>query len=60
MVEQLTEKNLSLGEKIQELKEANAHYESLITLNEDIEFEHIELEKQLQRIGFVFRLYKYR
>ncbi|MCJ1283481.1 hypothetical protein MMC26_002810 [Xylographa opegraphella] len=48
MIEELTEKNLSLNEHLDELKAAVEDLESLKELNDELELNHMETEKQLQ------------
>lgn len=48
LLEQLTEKNLSLGEKIEELEATIDDLEALKELNDELESSHVETEKQLQ------------
>ena len=48
MIEELTEKNMSLSEKIDNMKIEIEDLESLKELNEEIETAHVETEKQLQ------------
>ncbi|MCJ1400874.1 hypothetical protein MMC11_004084 [Xylographa trunciseda] len=48
MIEDLTEKNLSLNEQFDELKAAVEDLESLKELNDELELNHMETEKQLQ------------
>lgn len=48
MVMQLTEKNLALGEKIEELRAANEDLEALKELSDELEENHVETERQLQ------------
>jgi dynactin 1 len=50
MIEQLTEKNLSMSEQIDELRNAVDDLQSLKELNDELEINHIEHEKQLQEI----------
>lgn len=53
MVEQLTEKNLALGESLTELKKSHSALEKIVEINEEVEQEQIEFEKQLQRMIIV-------
>ena len=48
MIEELTEKNLALNERIEELKIVIEDLESLKELNDELEVNHIETEKQMQ------------
>lgn len=48
MIEELTEKNMILAEKIDELRQNIEELESLKELNDELELNHIETEKQLQ------------
>ncbi|PWN51530.1 hypothetical protein IE53DRAFT_378882 [Violaceomyces palustris] len=48
MLEQLTERNLLLGEKIEEMQGIIEDLEALKELNDELEETHIETEKQLQ------------
>lgn len=48
LVEQLTEKNLSLTEKLDEIRMANDDLEALKELADELEENHMETEKQLQ------------
>lgn len=48
LVEQLTEKNLVLTEKMDELRMINDDLEALKELADELEENHIETEKQLQ------------
>ena len=48
MIEDLTEKNMSLSEKMEEMKLAIEDLESLKELNDELEINHTETEKQLQ------------
>ncbi|CAG8589226.1 1725_t:CDS:10, partial [Ambispora gerdemannii] len=48
MLEQLTEKNLAMGEKIEEMRIAIEDLEALKELNDELEESHVENEKQLQ------------
>jgi len=50
MIEQLTEKNMSMSEQVEELRNAVEDLESLKELNDEIEINHIEHEKQLQEV----------
>ncbi len=49
MVEKLTDKNLSLGEEVTELRSLVHHLEAVVRASEDIEDEHVAVETQLQR-----------
>lgn len=48
LVEQLTEKNLSLTEKLDEIRMINDDLEALKELADELEENHMETEKQLQ------------
>ncbi|KAF8982492.1 hypothetical protein BGZ46_001161 [Entomortierella lignicola] len=48
MIEQLSEKNIILGEKIEEMQSAIDDLEALKELNDELEENHSETEKQLQ------------
>ena len=48
MIEELTEKNLALNEQIDELRAAIEDLESLKELNDELEINHVETEKQMQ------------
>ncbi|KAJ3084482.1 hypothetical protein HK102_000645 [Quaeritorhiza haematococci] len=48
LIEQLTDKNLMLGERVEQMREAIEDLEALRDLNEEIEETHIETERQLQ------------
>ena len=48
IIEELTEKNMALAERIDELKVAIEDLESLKELNDELELNHTENEKQLQ------------
>jgi dynactin 1 len=48
LVEQLTEKNLALTEKLDELRMINDDLEALKELADELEENHMETEKQLQ------------
>ncbi|KAF9434926.1 hypothetical protein BGZ76_007186 [Entomortierella beljakovae] len=48
MIEQLSEKNIALGEKIEEMQSAIDDLEALKELNDELEENHSETEKQLQ------------
>lgn len=48
MLEQLTERNMTLQEKNEELRLALEHLETLKEVNDELEEAHIETEKQLQ------------
>ena len=47
-IEQLSEKNITLGEKIEEMQSAIDDLEALKELNDELEENHSETEKQLQ------------
>ncbi|KAL6717328.1 hypothetical protein ACLMJK_005243 [Lecanora helva] len=48
MIEELTERNMGLNEKMEELRQNIEELESLKELNDELEINHIENEKQLQ------------
>ena len=48
MIEELTEKNMSLVEKMDEMRQTIEDLESLKELNDELEVNHTETEKQLQ------------
>lgn len=48
MIEELTDKNMSLTEKLDDLRSTIEDLESLKELNDELEINHIETEKQLQ------------
>ncbi|KAG9306594.1 hypothetical protein G9A89_004791 [Geosiphon pyriformis] len=48
MLEQLTEKNLAMGDKLEEMRMTIEDLEALKELNDELEESHIENEKQLQ------------
>ena len=48
LVEQLTEKNLTLNEKMEEMRVAVEDLEALKELADELEENHMETEKQLQ------------
>ena len=48
MIEELTEKNMALNEKLDELRITIEDLESLKDLNDELEINHTETEKQLQ------------
>ncbi|KAG0017829.1 hypothetical protein BGZ81_010518 [Podila clonocystis] len=48
MIEQLSEKNIALGEKIEEMQSTIVDLEALKELNDELEENHSETEKQLQ------------
>ena len=50
MIEQLTEKNLSMTEQLEELRNTVEDMEALKDLNDELELSHIENEKQLQEM----------
>ncbi len=54
MVEKLTDKNLSLGEEVAELRSLVHHLEAVVRASEDIEDEHVAVETQLQRMRMEF------
>ncbi|KAI9889462.1 MAG: hypothetical protein M1814_005245 [Vezdaea aestivalis] len=48
MIEELTEKNMNISEQMEELRVAVEDLESLKELNDELEINHIETEKQMQ------------
>lgn len=48
MIEELTERNMALNEKMDELRQTIEDLESLKELNDELELNHVETEKQLQ------------
>ena len=48
LLEQLTERNLSLSEKLEEMAAELEDLEALKELNDELEESHVETEKQLQ------------
>ncbi|KAG9234899.1 dynein associated protein-domain-containing protein [Amylocarpus encephaloides] len=48
MIEELTEKNMAMGEHIDELKATIEDLESLKEVNDELEINHIETEKEMQ------------
>ena len=48
MIEELTAKNMTLTEKMDEMRQTIEDLESLKELNDDLEINHVEIEKQLQ------------
>jgi dynactin 1 len=48
MIEELTERNMSMNEEIEELKVAIEDLENLKELNDELEINHIETEKDMQ------------
>jgi dynactin 1 len=48
MIEELTEKNMSMSEQIEELRATIEDLESLKELNDELEINHIETEKEMQ------------
>ena len=48
MIEELTEKNMALNEKLDDLRMTIEDLEALKELNDELEINHIETEKQLQ------------
>ena len=48
MIEELTERNMALNEKMEEMKTTIEDLESLKELNDELEINHTETEKQLQ------------
>lgn len=57
MLEELTERNLSMAEHIDELKATIEELESLKELNDELEINHVETEKQMQEeLGMTIRI----
>lgn len=50
IIEELTERNLALSEQIEELKGTVEDLQDLKELNDELEYNHIENEKQLQEV----------
>jgi dynactin 1 len=50
MIEQLTDKNLSLSEQMDDLRKSVEHFQDLKELNDELEVNHVEHEKQLQEV----------
>ncbi|KAF1808791.1 hypothetical protein P152DRAFT_443203 [Eremomyces bilateralis CBS 781.70] len=50
MIEQLTERNFALTEQLEELKNMVDDLQSLTELNDELELNHVENEKQLQEV----------
>lgn len=50
LVEQLTERNLALGEQLEHLRNENDDLAALKELNDELEINHVEHEKQLQEV----------
>lgn len=48
LVEQLTERNMALGEQLEQLRAENQDLQALTELNDELEVNHVEHEKQLQ------------
>ena len=48
MLEELTERNLSYGEKVEELQATIEDLENLKELADELEINHVETEKQMQ------------
>ncbi|TVY55676.1 Dynactin, 150 kDa isoform [Lachnellula cervina] len=48
MIEELTDKNMSMSEQIEELKVTIDDLESLKELNDELEINHVETEKEMQ------------
>lgn len=48
MIEELTDKNMSMSEQIEELKVTIEDLESLKELNDELEINHVETEKEMQ------------
>jgi dynactin 1 len=48
MIEELTDKNMAMSEEIEELKVTIEDLESLKELNDELEINHVETEKELQ------------
>lgn len=50
LIEQLTERNLALGEQLEQLRNENEDLAALTDLNDELEINHVEHEKQLQEV----------
>lgn len=48
MIEELTEKNISLQEELEELKSTIADFEVLKEISDEVEINHVEIEKEMQ------------
>ncbi|KHJ33785.1 putative cap-gly domain-containing protein [Erysiphe necator] len=48
MIEELTEKNVGLQEKVDEFKAIIADYETLKEISDEVEINHVEIEKEMQ------------
>ncbi|TQS37951.1 hypothetical protein Golomagni_01555 [Golovinomyces magnicellulatus] len=48
MIEELTEKNASLQEDLEELKATIADFETLKEISDEVEINHVEIEKEMQ------------
>ncbi len=48
MIEELTERNMNMGEHIEKLKATVADLESLREISDELELNHVETEKQMQ------------
>ncbi|KAF2724140.1 hypothetical protein K431DRAFT_282405 [Polychaeton citri CBS 116435] len=48
MIEELTERNMTLQEKIDDLRDTVSELEDLRELNDELEINHVEAEKQMQ------------
>ena len=48
MIEELTERNMSMNEQIEELKATIEDLESLKEINDELEINHVETEKEMQ------------
>ena len=58
MLEQLTERNLQMGERIEEMRRTIEDLEALKELNDELEEGHVETEKQLnEEIGALIPCY---
>jgi dynactin 1 len=49
MIEELAQKNADLGDRVEELTIANEELEGLQQVNDEIELDHVEYEKQMQQ-----------
>ena len=49
MIEELTAKNVDLDDRLEQVMEANQDLEGLQQINDEIELDHVEYEKQMQQ-----------